>query len=546
MTHKDRPVGRRRVKSGCQTCRIRKVKCDESFPSCRRCLSTGRKCDGYGIWGGGATTTSSTQDSIVVFQPGYRPGLVTSKQEGDCFQWFTSRSVIKLPGTFSSEFWSTLLLQASQSEPAVLHAVLALSSAHRRGILVDNQLGTEGEAEFTSQNYIKSIRHLQPHFQTKDRTAFRVALIVCVVFVSLEFLRGHFTSAQMHLQMGLNLLAKSNIQQNADHSLSGLGREFVDDWIVQAFWRLHIQHELFNQVHRESSFLLDTCPLHYRSSIFTSVNDAWDQLQRLMGSLFYLTREARQQQALGHGLSLDLSQLHTDIQEGSAQWLDIYTVTIQETWHRMSSHVLKLYDLLRVYHTMITIMTATCLHVGDEMIFDQYTHQFIHMISILADMWKFIAIHGTYRSRPTKFAMSRSVVDMCWIPPLYYTAIKCRVHRVRLHSIRLLETSFHREGLWDSQIAAFAARKAMSIEEGDFYELIDAVDDFPLSSPPTSDDLLFPPLPESCRLRDVRIEVPGNPCEVISLFSRDMCQSSGHDVLIAEYRLSNEEIIDGG
>lgn len=33
--------------------RIRKVKCDEEFPSCHRCVSTGRLCDGYGIRGGG-------------------------------------------------------------------------------------------------------------------------------------------------------------------------------------------------------------------------------------------------------------------------------------------------------------------------------------------------------------------------------------------------------------------------------------------------------------------------------------------------------------
>lgn len=37
-----------KVKSGCITCKIRKIKCDEEKPSCRRCTSTGRTCDGYG------------------------------------------------------------------------------------------------------------------------------------------------------------------------------------------------------------------------------------------------------------------------------------------------------------------------------------------------------------------------------------------------------------------------------------------------------------------------------------------------------------------
>ncbi|KAB8073596.1 hypothetical protein BDV29DRAFT_175216 [Aspergillus leporis] len=37
-----------KVKPGCITCKIRKVKCDdEQKPYCRRCVSTGRKCDEY-------------------------------------------------------------------------------------------------------------------------------------------------------------------------------------------------------------------------------------------------------------------------------------------------------------------------------------------------------------------------------------------------------------------------------------------------------------------------------------------------------------------
>lgn len=37
----------RKVRTGCITCKIRHKKCDETKPACRRCTSTGRKCDGY-------------------------------------------------------------------------------------------------------------------------------------------------------------------------------------------------------------------------------------------------------------------------------------------------------------------------------------------------------------------------------------------------------------------------------------------------------------------------------------------------------------------
>lgn len=36
-----------KVRTGCLTCKIRRKKCDETWPACTRCTSTGRKCDGY-------------------------------------------------------------------------------------------------------------------------------------------------------------------------------------------------------------------------------------------------------------------------------------------------------------------------------------------------------------------------------------------------------------------------------------------------------------------------------------------------------------------
>ncbi|KAF4451300.1 Arginine metabolism regulation protein II [Fusarium austroafricanum] len=37
------------VSQGCGTCRARKVRCDQSFPKCNRCIKAGRVCKGYGL-----------------------------------------------------------------------------------------------------------------------------------------------------------------------------------------------------------------------------------------------------------------------------------------------------------------------------------------------------------------------------------------------------------------------------------------------------------------------------------------------------------------
>jgi hypothetical protein len=54
---------------------------------------------------------------------------------------------------------------------------------------------------------------------------------------------------------------------------------------------------------------------------------------------------------------------------------------------------------------------------------------------------------------------------MGWIPPLYYTALKFRVHRIRLHAVRLLESATRREGVWDSTLTAKIAAKVVQLEE---------------------------------------------------------------------------------
>ena len=114
--------------------------------------------------------------------------------------------------------------------------------------------------------------------------------------------------------------------------------------------------------------------------------------------------------------------------------------------------------------------------------------------------------------------MSRSAVDMGWIPVIYYTAVKCRVHRIRLQAIRMLESTSHREGIWDVKTAACVARKVMQIEERDFYNDLVTAEDFSLFCSPRPQDLSLPTLPESYRLRDVEVVLSGDPMDRILLF----------------------------
>src|ERR1700761_5463766 len=43
----DLKISRKRTKTGCLTCRKRRIKCGEERPVCRNCIKSKRNCEGY-------------------------------------------------------------------------------------------------------------------------------------------------------------------------------------------------------------------------------------------------------------------------------------------------------------------------------------------------------------------------------------------------------------------------------------------------------------------------------------------------------------------
>jgi hypothetical protein len=451
-------------------------------------------------------------------------------KEGQCFDWFKSRTVKKLPGLFILTFWDKLLVQASQSEPAVLHAVLTLGSVHMGKIVDDDRredLGKSGGSEhFTLENYSKAISQLRPHFGAKDRSSTRVALITCLVFVCLEYLRGYFRTAQTHLENGLKVLGEMQGCSTVDTDrvlLFKPFRESIDDAIFDTFCRLQIQVMLFKQSHlRPYVVVMQDSQSELPRSRFLSLNQAWKRLQQLLNEIFCLERGFHNQRPLGRPPPKNPTMLldhQQHIRTELIRWLEIYNQS-RESLQIQHGRIYETfaYHLLRPYHAMGVIMLEACQALPDDQTeFDKHTNQFLTLIEQSTCNWK------TKTSRSGLFelpavpgqcaVMSRSVIDTGWIPPLYYTIIKCRVHRIRLQAARLLEFNTHREGIWDSSMIATAARKVMEIEEQDFYCDLDIDDDFHVASTPSSRDLSLPVLPPTHRIHDVEVVLPDGPMD---------------------------------
>ena len=528
------------------------MKCDEGYPVCHRCVSTGRICDGYGIWGGGGNFyghrhhAEASKQTAVVPVPGPISVLVVNPEEKESFEWFRAKTAVKLPGSFISEFWGTILPRASLGEPAVLHAVLALSSIHKGGMLKKgSQILThqrpDGLEQVTLQHYLKAIRHLQPHLLAGDKSSFRVAILTCIVFVSLDFLRGHFNTAQIHLQSGLKLLKEVRVVEEGEDGLLLLKTcpDPEDRLVAEVFARLHLQVELF-KVHPRT--ILQATELRPLPSKFLSYKEAWGGLERLLNTVLHIDRQARNLEAIGMPPHEDLGLIERQLRtrEELSRWLK--TCEASRNVFLSTYKTDKGFYLLTAFQTMTAIMADTCLYPGNEEVYDAYTDQFLKLLGYLSDLWDIGSSTYPPLAMPgIAFTMHGTIIDLAWAPPLYYVAVKCRVHRVRRHAISLLETTFHREGIWDTRITTLVTRQIVKIEERGFYNNTDMVqespsaNDFPHLRYPNKQDLSLPRLPSAFRLRDVQVILVGAPLDKVLLFCTRRVNGKDRKVRISEY-----------
>jgi len=163
---------------------VRRVKCDETLPSCDKCTSTGRKCDGYPR----QTTETPPEISKAIIRAPSTSFLGTTKERRS-FSFFQARTAPQLSGFFDGDFWERLLLQASHHELCIRHAIIALGSLHER-FERDNGLVVQSDANgwsdgFALQHYNQAIKHLMEPLSRKAHSI-DVCLIASILFACLE------------------------------------------------------------------------------------------------------------------------------------------------------------------------------------------------------------------------------------------------------------------------------------------------------------------------------------------------------------------------
>ncbi|CAG8971976.1 hypothetical protein HYALB_00003314 [Hymenoscyphus albidus] len=195
-----------KTSTGCQTCRIRRVKCDEKHPACIRCESTGRTCDGYTP---ALQKAQISQQANIVVNTSISTNIHASPQAHRSFAFFVHRTRHQLAGFSGAEFWERLVLQAAHHEPAIRHGVVAIGSLHE--LFEHNAPIPQVNRIFALEQYNAAINKLLIPITRKEGRGVDVCLIACILFTCVENMQGHHLSALSHIQSGAKLLGQLSL-----------------------------------------------------------------------------------------------------------------------------------------------------------------------------------------------------------------------------------------------------------------------------------------------------------------------------------------------
>ena len=368
-------------------------------------------------------------------------------------------------------------MQVSQSEPAVRHALVAVGALNeRRDVYVKSitysssivtTMGQNVEASirmeqeqhndpFALSQYNKAISHLAKAMNSSTSNSVDTALLVCILFVCVECLRGDYKPALKHFQGGMSIAlaaAGTGGPNRRDNQTTAIRSK-----LLPFFNRL----ELLGQVYgTQPCYDYGLEPSEVLPQTFHSIVEARDSIVHLMNlsiRLIHSTKFSR----YNHSISLAEYAQHAEILNSLHTWkdtLDHFLLSLSVPSPRLTeaATILQIQQIVTLTWLNRSLVPEECVADADFPLYERAVS--------LAE-----TLHSTaeYSAQPSTF-----LFDMETVSPLYLIAIKCRHPIVRRRAIAVLRRTVRREGLWDSGKAAAIAERIVEIEEAELGGVLD-------------------------------------------------------------------------
>ncbi|CAN9291260.1 unnamed protein product [Alternaria alternata] len=432
-----------------------------------RCTSTGRKCEGYTSSGGAFqvhiwsySQTSGPQNAISTL------GDLGDNARFLEFYYHCARPALST--SFDKEFWSRIAIQMAHSEPAVRHALVAL------GALCQTEPGdmkhacsrfiTNRDRKVMLSHYNLSIRCLVDRMG-ETTYSHELGLVICLLFVCIEFLQGNYHTGLTHLNNGFRLIAARRRglagyqNQSAGIALpsgSRSSQSTIEETVVPIFTRGMAQDLLYGFKALQDLEVPSPTPAMYSRMQFQSLSEAQRVYFELRNAtivhLYMMGRKAIFRQEPNN----DAYNERDNLVACHRIWYEI--MRRFELHHKLSDEESIAASALKAsYHT--TLVYVSCSASVIEKTYDAYLDDFKEIVRSAREVIDL--------TPPAKSHTAHFTLDIAIIPQLYFVATRCRCPTTRREAVALLERNPPREGLWDAQQHVVVSKRAIELEEAE-------------------------------------------------------------------------------
>ncbi|KAJ9609744.1 hypothetical protein H2200_006072 [Cladophialophora chaetospira] len=462
-----------KVRTGCKTC--------------KRCTSTGRKCDGYEFPKEPSTSSTSTtlsppQRRPSVFEYLFEPNSITkpfqgTTQERRIFHRFQYCTVPAFAGGSETGFWTKLVLKVGQEEPVVRNAIIALGTLHEdyqdRCGKYSPQLIEDQSYQHALKLYGGALRELNQRLNEPTKSNAKLAIIASILFACFEVLRRNNMAAVIHYQQGMReLIRQMNLPQSDETSLTpyspGARAKFREmpqdevDELLRVFARYDIQACTFSKDRAEPlSAPFGQLPRILPTNL--TLGQVRVHLDNLLVSVYQLVKSDARMYRYWKRDAVPLEwqsrrQEAVDIFDAWKVALDNF-FTAQAS--RLSTTDIKGLLGLRLQIMTAVIMLKSCIDSGPETTFDAFQDDFEDMISKVEQMTTALSIS---EQRPLDDEQTPFTMELGIVHPLFFVACKCRDWSLRRRAVAQLKRA-GKEGVWEGPIMAVLARRIIELEE---------------------------------------------------------------------------------
>ncbi|ERS97295.1 uncharacterized protein SPSK_02418 [Sporothrix schenckii 1099-18] len=458
-----------KVRTGCRTCKARRVKCDEAKPVCKRCAVGGRSC----TYVPAKAASPVRQNVIVVYVPPLPPlppPLPPPSVHDAGIDFFHHHIAASLDGQvdplLGSAFWGRLVLQLAHAEPCVRHAVAAASLVHQ-----DVQLALRHPAGYVAANrcahaaWQRAAQSLAARIQ-RQPDVHLVALVCCLLFTLIEFLRGRAAMAMLHVENGLQILAAHRQSRRAKATITSSrhqsrnrrrDRSAVEDTILPIFARLNIMSTLAGKMTPPAYGTMDDYDGDDDDDDDDEAFDLADVELRLVAILDTCIRFIGQASTKAAALAIDVADFaeQTRLQTMLDAWRRQFERLVGRTSGTRRTRAVGLHHQFMVHVKAVGVWLRVCTTASETAV-DAYLADFVELVD-----------HATHVVGGPHATQQQALVsfDIQVLGPLYYTALKCRHPATRRRALALLRCAPRREGLWNAHVAYATAQRVIEREE---------------------------------------------------------------------------------